>query len=279
MEKTIFHKIFKYFIILVSVFFCIFIIWQIFKKVPTDKNWKDTLKILSTAEFKDNLVTVKNIRNFQYDSNGNPTVKNYYNKTYDLNNLKKVWYITDPFSPGSPFAHTFLSFEFNDESFLAITIEGRLAKNQSYGMLNGTLHTFPLIYIAADERDVIYVRTNIFKDGVYVYPLITNTKDGRLLLVDMLKKMNDIGAHPVWYNSINANCTSSIAMHVNKIWPGLLPKIEWQSLFTGFADKLILDKGLIETNLNINDARNKFNVTDISNKIGYVENYSILIRK
>ncbi len=257
----------------------IFAIWQLFIPVPTNSDWKDTLKILSTAEFNGDAVTVKNIRNFQYDAAGNPTVEEYYDKTYDLTQLKKVWYIVDPFDPGSPFAHTYLSFEFQDESFLSITIEARLTKSQKYSIWGGIVHTYPLMYIAADERDVVYLRTNIHIDQMYMYPLKANPADGRLLLTDMLRRMNDLGVHPVWYTAYNANCTSSIADHVNKIWPGLLPTFDWQAILTGFADKLALDRGLLDTTLPLDEARKKFYVTDKAQQIGYVPEFSELLRK
>ncbi len=274
-----FRKILKFTLSLICIILAVFIIWQATKKVPTDGDWKDTLKVLSTAEFKDNLVTVKNVRNFQYDANGNPTIEVYYDKTYDLNKLKKVWYITAPFSPDSSFAHTFLSFEFEDNSFLVITIEGRLTKGQKYSPVNGTIRTFPLMYIATDERDAIYVRANIFKADIYIYPLKANQKDGKLLLVDMLNRMNELSIHPAWYNSIFANCTSSIAGHVNKLWPGMLTSFDWQVVLTSHADKMALDSGLIDTKLTIDQARKKFYITDISQKTGYAENYSTLIRR
>ncbi len=278
-KRTKFREIFRSIGLLVLIFFVFFIIVQVFKKVPTEGDWKDTLKVLSTAEFKGNLVTVRNVRNFQYDENENPTVEDYYDKTYDLDKLSKVWYITEPFNPGSPFAHTFLSFEFSDGSFLSITIEGRLTKSQQYSMWSGTIRTFPLMYIAADERDAVYVRANIQKAEVYLYPLRANPKDGRLLLVDMLNRMNELSVHPDWYNSIFANCTSSIASHVNKIWPGILPWFDWQVLFTNYADSLALEKGLLDTDLPLDQARQKFYISDISKKIGYVDNYSVLIRQ
>lgn len=274
-----YRKVLKYTGLLVALFLVVFVIWQVTKKIPTEGDWKDTLKALSTAEFDGNLVTVKNVRNFQYNASGTPVVEDWYDETYDLNKLVKVWYITVPFNSGSPFAHTFLSFQFSDGSYLAITIEARLRKDQEYNPWNGFLRSFPLMYIAADERDVVYVRANIFNDGLYIYPLRANPADGKLLLVDMLKRMNDLSEHPTWYNAVFANCTSSIADHVNKIWPGLLPKLDWQVLFTGYADKLALDSNLLDTSLPLDQARKKFYVTDISQKVGYVSNYSDLIRK
>lgn len=278
-KKKNYRKFFIYSGLLILVSLSVFVLWQLSKQVPANSDWKDTLKVLSTAEFSGNIVTVKNVRNFKYDVNGNPTVEQYYDKTYDLSAIKKVWYVTDPFHPGSPFAHTYLSFEFKNESFLAISIEGRLTKDQQYSILGGLLRTYPLMYIAADERDVLYLRTNINKDGAYVYPVRATPEQARLLLSDMLQRMNDLVVHPTWYNAIFANCTSSIADHVNKIWPGLLPRFDWQALFTNYADELALQKGLLDTTLPLDQARKKFYVTDIAQKIGYVSNFSILVRQ
>ena len=278
-KKIKYRKIFSYVGLLLLVSLSVLVLWQVTKKVPTEGDWKDTLKVLSTAQFNGNMVAVKNVRNFQYAANGNPTVEAYYDKTYDLSAIKRVWYITDPFHSGSPFAHTYLSFEFKNGSFLAITIEGRLTKGQQYSILGGLLRTYPLMYIAADELDVLYVRTNIYKDGAYVYPVHATPEQARLLLTDMLQRMNDIAVHPTWYNAVYANCTSSIAGHINKIWPGLLPVFDWEALFTNYADQLALQKGLLDTTLPLGQARQKFYVTRIAQKIGYVPNFSALVRQ
>lgn len=256
-----------------------FVLFEYTRTVPTEGDWQDVSKRQSTAVFNGDFVAVKDIRNFQYGADGNPTVENYYEKTYDLRTLKKVWYVVVPFHAGSPFAHTFLSFEFTDGSYLAITIEARLRKDQHYNDYNGLLRTFPLIYIAADERDAIYLRANIHKDEMYLYPVNASPEQGRLLLADMLHRMNDLTIHPEWYNSIWNNCTSDIAAHVNKIWPGILPRYDWEFLFTSYADQLALQKGLLDTDLPLDAARKKFYVTDIAQKAGYVKDYSVLLRQ
>jgi len=273
------RKILLYTPLFLAVTILTLIIWQSIKKVPTEGNWKTTLAVLSTAEFNGDRVTVKNVRNFEYDKDENVTAAKYEDRTYDLNKLSKVWFISSPFDPGSPFAHTFLSFEFEDSQYLAITIEARLTKEQKYTLTQGALRTYPLMYIAADERDVIYMRTTSRGADVYLYPLKATPLQGKVLLTDMLNRMNEIAVTPTWYNAFFANCTSSIAGHVNKIWPGVLPGFDWQSVVTGYADKLALESDLIDTTLSIDEAREKYYVSDISKEIGRVENYSKLIRQ
>lgn len=254
-------------------------LWQFSKEIPIDADWKDTLSQLSTAEFDGDMVTVRNVRNFQYNEHYKPSVQSWEDRTYDLRELKRIWFVVDPFNKESVFAHTFVSFEFEDGSFLAISIEGRLTKDQNYEKLDGFLHTYPLIYIAADERDVIYVRAHVAQHDVFTYPIKATPAQARLLLVDMLERMNDLAVHPEWYNGVFANCTSSIADHVNKIWPGLLPRFDWQSLLTNYAGKLLYNKGLIDTQRRWDEARAHFNVKPAIDRIGYTPDFSRLIRE
>ncbi|MEI7810560.1 MAG: DUF4105 domain-containing protein [bacterium] len=273
-------KIFKNVLYVLGCFLIIFIVWQGFKKVPTNGDWQEQLAVTSTAEFNGDLVTVKNVRNFRYYPTEHDMHPNYYDKTYDLTQIKKVWYTTEPFNEHESAAHTFVSFEFNNGDFLAISIEARKTQDQVYSIWKGMFRTYPLMYIAADERDVTLLRANIRKDRVYVYPVkLEKQENARVLLVDMLNKMNDLSIHPQWYNTLFANCTSSIAKHIDKISPGRIRLLSWQLWLTGSADELALKHGLLDTDLPIEKAREKYIVTDISQKIGDVPNYSKEIRK
>jgi hypothetical protein len=95
----------------------------------------------------------------------------------------------------------------------------------------------------------------------------------------MLTEMNNLLTHPRWYNSIFSNCTSEIAKQVNKITPGRISMLSWQLLLTASADELALKHGLLDTDLAIDKAREKFLITEKSQKIGDVVNYSKLIRE
>lgn len=274
-------KIIKKILLVLGCLLIIFIAWQGLKKVPMEGDWQEQLKIISTAEFNGDLVTVKNVRNFRYSPTEKDMHPAYYDKTYDLTQIKKVWYVTEPFNENQSAAHTFVSFEFNNGDFLAISIEARKTKDQIYSIWKGMLRTYPLVYIAADERDVLLLRANIRKDKVYVYPVkLEKPENGRLILVDMLTRMNElVSTKPAWYNTLFANCTSSIAKHVNKITPGRVSIFSWQLWLTASADELALKHGLIDTDLPIEQAREKYSVNESSERVGDVPNYSADIRK
>jgi hypothetical protein len=266
-------------IIFLSVFLILFL-WYITKQPPVNANWQEQLAVLSSAEFDGDLVTVKNVRNFRYSPTEKDMHADYYDKTYDLREIKKVWYVAEPFNEDRVAAHTFISFEFNNGDFLAITIEARKTKGQVYSTWKGMLRTYPLMYIAADERDVVLLRANVRKDKVYVYPAkLEKPENARLILVDMLTKMNELAVRPEWYNTFFANCTSQIAMHVNKLSPGRISKFSWQLLFTASADELALKRGLLDTDLPIEEARKKYSINENSMRVGDTPEYSKEIRK
>jgi len=273
------QKDFKKGFILLILILAGFGLYYIQMKPEAAADWQETLAVPSTAEFNGDLVTVYNVRNFRYIETEEP-IPAYYDKTYDLREIKKVWFVTEPFNEMKYAAHTFLSFEFTNGDFLSITIEARKTTEQKYSAFKGFLKTYPLIYIAADERDVILMRANVRKDNVYVYPVkLSKPENARLVLVDMLETMNELMIKPKWYNTMFANCTSSIAKHVNKIDSGRISLLSWQLLLTASADKLAHEAGLLDTDLSIDEAREKYFVTDKSQKIGDVENYSRLIRE
>lgn len=278
--KSFRKKMVKKFFIVLGCVLVIFIGWQGSKKVPVEADWQEQLKVISTAEFDGDVVTVKNVRNFRYSPTEADMHPAYYDKTYDLTQIKKVWYVTEPFNENQSAAHTFVSFEFNNGDFLAISIEARKTKDQVYSVWKGLLRTYPLVYIAADERDVLLLRANVRKDRVYVYPVkLEKPENARLILVDMLTRMNElVTGKSAWYNTLFANCTSSIAGHVNKITPGRISPFSWQLWLTASADELALKHGLLDTDLTIEQAREKYSVNKSSEQIGDVPNYSKDIR-
>ncbi len=269
-------------VLCIAVILVIFIgCWYFLEKPSLQGNWQQQLAVISTAEFDGNFVTVKNVRNFRYYPTESDMHPAYYDKTYNLNQVKKVWYVAEPFNESTIAAHTFVSFEFNNGDFLSISIEARKTVGQTYSVWKGMLHSYPLVYIAADERDTVLMRANIRKDKVYVYPVkLEKPENARLLLSDMLTRMNElVSTEPVWYNTLFANCTSSIAYHINKLSPGRISVFSWQLWFTSAADELALNHGLLDTDLSIDRAREQYVINEISEKIGDVPSYSLDIRK
>lgn len=259
----------------------IFAVWQYFKPAPLVGNWQLHLSQPSIAEFNnDETVTVHNVRNFRYGPTEDDMHPDYYDRTYDLNGVKQIWFVNEPFNENQLASHTFVSFEFENGDFLAISIEVRKEVGQSYSVWKGLLRNYPLIYVAADERDVVLLRANLRKDDVFVYPVkLEKSENARIILTDMLEQMNAlVTTSPEWYNTLTSNCTSNIAFHINKLSPKRIPILSWQLLFTASSDELALERGLLDTDLPISEARKKYQINALSEAAGDVPEYSRIIR-
>ena len=135
-----------------------------------DRDWQADVATLPYATVAGDIVTMHNIRNFDYRSETDYTPA-YYDKRFDVSKLTGVDIIA-VYWMGPAVAHIFVSFEFAGSDHLAVSIETRKEKGEEYSTLKGFFRQYELYYVVADERDVIRLRTNYRKDppeDVYVY--------------------------------------------------------------------------------------------------------------
>ena len=99
-------------------------------------------------------------------------------------------------------AHTIASWEFADGPPLAISIETRKEKGESYSAVRGFFRQFELYYVVADERDLIRLRTNFRGEQVYLYRIRMSPEGARAVLLDYLKEVNRLAEQPRWYNAL-----------------------------------------------------------------------------
>src|SRR4029453_14879563 len=96
---------------------------------------------------------------------------------------------------GPAIAHVFLSFGFTGDDYLAISIEVRKPNGSEYSPLGGLFRKYELIYVAADERDVIRLRTNYRRnppEEVYVYRTRASNGIGRSLFVEYMEHIKSL---------------------------------------------------------------------------------------
>jgi hypothetical protein len=213
---------------------------------PTnERDWQPDVAILPYATFAGDLVTVHKIRNFDYTSESDYTVA-YYDKTFDLRELRSVDIVTS-YWMGPAIAHVFVSFGFTGDDYLAISIEVRKSKGKAYSTLRGFFRQYELIYVAADERDVIRLRTNYRRDppeDVYVYRVRGSIEAGRRLFMQYLEQMNALRTQPEFYNTLTTNCTTNIWMNA-RVNPGH-PPLNWKILASGYVPQYLYEEGRLE---------------------------------
>ena len=210
-----------------------------------ERDWSPDQAVLSTAEFHDSRVTVRNIRHMTYRSLDDYDVA-HYDKTFDLNHLDRVDFIVVPFNDIPSVAHTMLSFGFAGRDYLGVSVEIRKKRGDSYNPVKGVLRQYEIMYVIADERDLILRRVMHDMAGVYVYRLRMTPEQQRALLVDVLRRANKLTVAPEFYDTLTNNCTTNIRDHINRTIPGAIPP-DYRILLPGLSDQLAYERGLLDT--------------------------------
>lgn len=241
-----------------------------------DRDWNADQQILPYATIHDTEITIHNIRNFTYTSTTSFT-PSYYDKTVRLEDLTTLDYIVEPFGHIGA-AHTFLSFGFTDGSHIAISVEIRKEVGDDFETWKVFFQQYELMYVIADEHDVVKLRTNYRKDVVYLYPTTTKPEHIRTLFIDMLTRANALKEKPEFYNPITNNCTTNIATHINTIVPN---KVSWdyRLLLPKNSDVLAQKIGLIAQGMTIDEARKRYQINERAERFADDPEFSKRIRE
>jgi hypothetical protein len=210
-----------------------------------DRDWRPEVAALPYAAISGNQVTVHNIRNFDYRSESDYKIA-YYDRTFDVSQLRSVDVVAS-YWMGPAIAHVFLSFGFVGDDYLAVSIEIRKAKGDDYSTLKGLFRQYELIYVVADERDVIRLRTNYRLDPpeqVYVYRTNISTESAQRLFLRYMDRLNALKVRPEFYNTLTDNCTTGIWLN-DSADPGRLP-FSWKIVASGYVPEYLYEAGHLE---------------------------------
>jgi len=240
-----------------------------------DRDWSRDQLFLPTAEIAADRVTIRNVRNFQYRSEGDYS-PGFYDRSFSLQDVVSVDYIVEPLASVAA-AHTLLSFGFRDGGRLAISVEIRKESDEVFNPLFGLFNEYEIMYVVADERDVIRLRVLHRGNPVYIYPTTATAEQARALLTGMLARINALAASPEFYNTFTNNCATNIADHVNTIAPKQVPW-DWRLLFPKESDTFAHELGLLATSLPIEEARSRYAVNDAVRTYSDAPDFSTKIR-
>jgi hypothetical protein len=220
--------------------------WFYSTKPSNERNWQTDVAVLPYATINNDLVTVYNIRNFDYRSETDYTPA-YYDKTFDLQKLEGVDVIA-VYWMGPSVAHVMLSFAFEGGDHLAISIETRKEKGEEYSTLKGFFRQYELYYVVADERDVVRLRTNYRfnpPEDVYVYQTKGSIENGRRLFLAYIKQINALKNRPEFYNTLTTNCTTTIWF--NSLINATHLPMSWKILVSGYLPDYLYENGRLQT--------------------------------
>lgn len=218
-----------------------------FLRIPASnsRDWQPEVAVTPYATFNGDLVTIHGVRNFDYRTESDFTPR-WEERTYDLGKLDSADIIA-VYWAGKAIAHVMVSFGFQGKDFLAVSIETRKERGEAYSTLAGFFRQYELVYIVADERDVIRVRTTYRQpqEQVYIYRTRGPVRNIRRVFLDYVQTMNDMHNRARFYNTLTTNCTTGILMHT-RMNPES-PPLSWKILLSGYVPDYLYDLGRIDT--------------------------------
>lgn len=222
-------------------------LWWSTIEARDDRDWRPEVARGVTATFNpDGTVTLQNVRDFRWSST-TEAVEQWDTRTYDPDAITSVDMILSIWN--SPYiAHTLVSFGFEDGRHLAFSGEIRKEKGEEYSTLGGFFRKFELVLIAADERDIVRLRTDERQEQVSLYPVSLPPELRRDLFLNLLRLGNDLAERPAWYNTATKNCTTIPARLLREMTGGgvpLAPALLLSGLLPDYAYRLgVLPEGM-----------------------------------
>jgi hypothetical protein len=237
--------------------FVLLLVWW-FSLAPSNaRDWQPDVAQLPSATIDGNIVTVRNIRNFRYRSETDYDER-WETRTYDLGQLQGVDMFLSYWGP-TLIAHTIASWEFADGRHLAVSIETRKEKGETYDAVRGFFRQYEIYYVVADERDVVGLRAAHRGEQVFLYRLKIPAAGARAILLDYLEEVNRLAAAPQWYNALTHNCTTTIRHHAQNVAAGR--PFDWRILANGHIDELGYERGQIDSSLPFAELRRRSDIT------------------
>jgi hypothetical protein len=258
-----------------AVLFTGLLIWWTRLQPSNDEVWADEVAKIATGTIDGNRVTLRNVRNFDWHTRTDYTQR-WETRTYELDRIRSVDVVMSYWTIAA-IAHMLISFGFDDGSHVVFSVEIRRQKTQAFSEIGGFFKEFELTIIAADERDVIRLRTNIRGEEAYMFRLQLPVAAIRLLFLRYVDEANGLAGMPRFYNTITVNCTT-LAYHMMKQIIGHLPW-DYRLLLSGYLPEYIYSVGGLDQTCSMKELRERGRITERAKKSGRSESFSSDIRQ
>jgi hypothetical protein len=236
-----------------------FLLWWLRLKPSHDREWVPAVAVLPRANRDGDAVTIENVRDFEYRSLDDFTPR-YETRTYRLDNLKGVDVIF--FNWGiALMSHPVLVFDFGPDGRACMSIEVRFRKGQAFSILRSLYRQQELIFLAADERDVILRRTKYGPpQEAHLYRLNVPPAEVRAAFLDYVGAINGLYETPRWYHGLTANCTTAFYR-----LPNSRCRLDWRVIANGRLDRALYAAGRLDRSLQFDELKHLARLNDIAN--------------
>jgi hypothetical protein len=257
--------------------FCLVLAWWLSLKPANIGNWQADVDRPAWVEMAGDRMIIHNLRNCDYR-----TETDYSNcwsdRTVNLSELRGADLFFTTWGVRW-IGHPIVSFQFGNNQHVAFSIEARYKGDEAYSAVLGFFRQYELIFVVADERDVIRLRTNFRKDEeVFLYRTSLGPESARAIFLTYVEYLNQLKDHPEWYNALTRNCTTTLDKQISSEVAKPQPW-NYQFLVNGTLDELLYDRGrLVTGGLSFKDLKSRAHINADARAADNSPEFSALIR-
>jgi hypothetical protein len=237
----------------------LFLAWWLRLKPSHDREWEPAVAALPRATRDGDAVTFENVRNFEYRSLDDFDARRE-TRTYHLSNLRGADIIF--FNWGlALMSHPVLVFDFGPDGRVCMSVEVRFRKGQQFSIARSLYRQQELIFLVADERDVVLRRTKHGgpQEG-HLYRFSATPEELRAAFLDYVGAINALCEKPRWYHGLAANCTTSFYR-----LPSSRRRLDWRVIANGRLDRALYEDGRLDRSLPFEELKRLSRLNEVAN--------------
>jgi hypothetical protein len=249
-------------------------LWWMSIAPSNDRDWAPDVAHGVTADIAGPEVVLRNVRNFEWRGEGDFTPR-WETRRYSLDRLISVDLVSSVWASPA-IAHTLISFGFADNRHVVFSAEVRRERGEEFSEIGGFFKEFELVMIAADEADILRLRTNIRRENVTLLPLRLDKAQARALFLAYAARANRLDKTAEFYQTVTTNCTTVIfelARLVDKRVP-----MDWRILVSGYLPQYLYGLGVIRTDIPLDQVLQQAAISQRAQDAPAAADYSRVIR-
>jgi hypothetical protein len=242
-----------------------------------DKKWAADVARLPWVEHSGDIFRIHDVRDFKYRSEKDFDAR-YVIREFDINELSRVDLITSHWG-SDHIAHIMISFGFSNGEFLTFSLETRKESNESYSALAGFFRNYELIAVAAQERDIITLRTDVRQpnEDVYLWQIDIAPHKARIFLLRYIKLIERLQKKPEFYSSATTNCTTGVLNLAEGLDANLI--YSWKILLSGHSASFLYDIGSLDRSVPFSELKARSRINEKAHAAFGRDDFSRIIRQ
>lgn len=236
------------------------VVWWATRTPSNDRDWPLEQSRVPHVEIDGHFARIDDIRHFTYRTATDVDAR-WESRIADLDRVRGLDVIVSDWG-WRDLVHTIVSWDVEGEAPLTISIESRRERDEPFNPLFGILRQYELLYVIADEQDVVTLRAAQRHETVRLYRTSTSAELARRLLVSYLNAAHGLETEPAFYDSLRSNCSTTTRRHLAEV--GVEDTWDWRVLLNGHIDALLYERGLLDTSLSLEELRARSDITQVA---------------